>query len=135
MIPTRAAMSYGSALTRNELFTSPGLQRDVPKILDSEEEVLLALPGVAGRFPDVMIAPVRRLLVAKVTGGIKGVKLGREVFANQITGVSYRPGLFTRVKIHVHGARDIAMIPNRRVDAERFVHSFDCLLRTGRLPD
>lgn len=133
--PTRASMTYATALNRNELFSSPGLQRDVPKVLDPEEEVLLVLPGVAGRFPNVMIATVRQLLVAKVTGGIKGSKISREVRADQVTGIAYRPGLFSRVKVRVGVGRDLAMMPNREADAERFAQSFDQLLRTGHLPD
>ncbi len=127
-------MSYGTALSLNELFSSPGLRRDVPKILDDAEEVLLALPGVAGRYPLVMIATVRRLLVAKVTGGPKGVRVKREASARSITGISYTPGLFTRVKVHSSETRDIKMMPNRKVDAERFTADFDILLRTGHLP-
>ncbi|MCW4458741.1 hypothetical protein [Microbacterium sp. MPKO10] len=134
MVPTPAAMSYGTALSRNELFSSPGLQRDVPRILDSEEEVLLALPGVAGRYPLVMIATAQRLLVAQVTGGVKGVRLKKEASARSITGISYRPGLFTRVRVHSSETHDIRMVPNRKVDAERFTREFDSLLRTGHLP-
>ena len=135
MATSRASMSYATALNRNELFSSPGLRRDVPKALDPQEEVLLALPGVAGDYPDVMIATVRRLLVAKVTGGFTGVKVKKEARADQITGIAYRPGIFSRVKIQVEGARDIAMMPNRKADAERFAQAFEHLLRTGHLPD
>ncbi|MDN5685757.1 MAG: hypothetical protein L0G94_03605 [Brachybacterium sp.] len=135
MATSRASMSYATALNRNELFSSPGLRRDVPKALDPQEEVLLAVPGVAGDYPDVMIATVRRLMVAKVTGGLTGVKIKKEAHADQITGITYRPGIFSRVKIQVQGARDIAMMPNRKADAERFAQAFEHLLRTGHLPD
>ncbi|QNN81958.1 hypothetical protein H3H54_11870 [Brachybacterium sp. Z12] len=68
MTVSRAAMTYATALNRNELFESPGLRRDIPSLLHPEEEVLLVLPGVAGDFPDVMIATASRFLLASVAG-------------------------------------------------------------------
>src|SRR5699024_9123215 len=120
---------------RNELFASMGLQRDVPKVLDPEEEVLLVLPGVAGDFPLVTIATRQRVLMAKVTGGFKGAKIKREAAATRVRAISYGARLFSRMKIRVDDGRDIAMMPHRSADAERFVESFEHLLRTGRLPD
>lgn len=49
MTSTRAAVTYAQALNRNTLFESPGLRRDIPRLLHPEEEVLLVLPGVADR--------------------------------------------------------------------------------------
>lgn len=134
MASTPASMSYATALVRNELFASPGLQRDVPKVLDPEEQVLLALPGVAGDFPDVLVVTARRLLVVKVTGGLKGAKVKREVPAPAVTGVSYRMGAFSRVKLAVQGRRDLKFMPHRKADAERFAGEFAHLLRMGELP-
>lgn len=134
MVSTTASLSYATALVRNELFASPGLQRDVPKVLDPEEQVLLALPGVAGDFPDVLVVTAQRMLVVKVPGGFKGATAKREVPAAAVTGVAYRPGAFSRVKFTVQGARDLAFMPHRKADAERFAGEFEHLLRTGSLP-
>jgi hypothetical protein len=134
MTSSRAAMTYATALNRNELFESPGLRRDIPALLHLEEEVLLVLPGVAGDFPDVMIATAARFLLASVAGPLKKSKIKREVPAAQVTGVAYRPGLLSRMRVTPAGGRDITMVPNRRADAERFAHEFDHLIRTGTLP-
>lgn len=129
-------MSYSIALNRNELYASYGLRSDVPKVLDPEEEVLLVLPGVAGQFPSVLIVTRHRALEAKVTAGWStGAKIGREAPAAQVRSVAYSGWLFARVKLEVEGGRDLAVVPHRRADAERFVASFEHLLRTGRLPD
>jgi hypothetical protein len=48
--------------------------------------------------------------------------------------VEYRPGLLTRVRVSHAAGRDIAMVPNRRADAERFAREFDHLINTGSLP-
>lgn len=135
MASNLASGTYATALSRNELFASMGLRHDVPKVLSPEEEVLLALPGVAGDFPLVTIATRRRVLTAKVTGGFKGAKVARQAPAPRVRAISYGGRLFSRVKVQVDGGRDIAMIPHRTADAHRFVASFEHLLRTGRLPD
>ena len=134
MSTTRAAVTYASALNRNELFESPGLRRDIPALLRPEEEVLLVLPGVAGNFPNVMIATATRFLLASVAGPIKKAKIKREVVSSEVTGVRYRPGIFTRMRVARASKRDITMLPHRKVDAERFAHEFDQLIRTGSLP-
>lgn len=134
MTVSRAAMTYATALNRNELFESPGLRRDIPSLLHPEEEVLLVLPGVAGDFPDVMIATASRFLLASVAGPLKKAKLKREIPAAEVTGVRYRPGLFSRMRVSPASGREIAMVPNRKVDAERFAHEFSHLIRTGSLP-
>lgn len=131
---SRAAMSYASALNRNELFESPGLRRDIPALLHPDEEVLLVLHGVAGDFPDLMIATSSRFLLAAVAGPIKKAKIKREVRAIDVAGVRYRPGLFTRMRVETTAGKGIKMIPNRKVDAQRFALEFDHLLRTGSLP-
>lgn len=127
-------MTYATALNRNELFESPGLRRDIASLLDPEEDVLLVLPGVAGDFPDVMIASASRFLLASVAGPLRRSKIKREIPASQVSGVEYRPGLLTRVRVSHAAGRDIAMVPNRRADAERFAREFDHLIRTGSLP-
>lgn len=132
---SRAEMTYSTALNRNELFASPGLRRDIPRVLDPAEEVLLALPGVAGDFPDVLIVTNARIVLAKVGGPIARAKVRREAPAASITGVSYRPGVFTRIAVRVADGRDIKMMPNRKADAERFAAEFAHLIRTGRLPE
>ena len=132
---TRAAMTYATALNRNELFESPGLRRDIPSLLHPEEEVLLVLPGVAGDFPDVMIATAQRFLLAAVAGPLKKAKIKHEVPAAEVADVQYRPGLFSRMRVATSGGREIKMVPNRKADAERFAREFDHLLRTGSLPD
>lgn len=133
MTVSRAAMSYATALNRNELFESPGLRRDIPALLHPEEEVLLVLPGVAGDFPDVMIATAARFLLASVAGPMKKAKIKREVPAAEVTGVQYRPGVFSRLKVTTSG-RHLKMMPHRKADAERFAREFEHLLRTGTLP-
>ena len=131
---TRAAMTYATALNRNELFESPGLRRDIPSLLHPEEEVLLVLPGVAGDFPDVMIATAQRFLLAAVAGPLKKAKIKHEVPAAEVADVQYRPGLFSRMKVATASGREIKMVPHRKVDAERFAREFDQLIRTGSLP-
>ena len=131
---TRAAMTYATALNRNELFESPGLRRDIPSLLHPEEEVLLVLPGVAGDFPDVMIATAQRFLLAAVAGPLKKAKIKHEVPAAEVADVQYRPGLFSRMKVATGSGREIKMVPHRKVDAERFAREFDQLIRTGSLP-
>lgn len=134
MDPTRAPMSYAAALNRNELFTCPGLRRDIPRLLDPGEEVLLVLPGVASDFPDVMIATAQRFLLAAVAGPLKRAKVKREAAASQVTGLRYRTAVFSRVVVQISGGRDIKMMPNRKEDAERFSADFEHLIRTGTLP-
>lgn len=131
---TRAAFTYASALNRNELFESPGLRRDVPSLLHPEEEVLLVLPGVAGDFPNVMIATATRFLLASVAGPLKRAKIQREVPSSEVESVRYRPGILSKVRVARTSGRDITMVPNRKVDAERFSHEFGHLIRTGSLP-
>lgn len=134
MTVSRAAMSYATALNRNELFESPGLRRDVPALLHPEEGVLLVLPGVAGDFPDVMIATASRFLLASVAGPLKKAKVKREIPAAEVTGVQYRAGVFSRMRVSPAAGRDITMMPHRKADAERFAHEFAHLIRTGSLP-
>lgn len=130
----RAAVTYARALNRNVLFASPGLRRDIPSVLHPDENVLLALPGVGGDFPDVMIATTTRFLVAAVAGPLRKAKIKREAPSYELTGVRYRPGAFTRVRVARTSGRDITMMPHRKVDAERFAHELDHLIRTGSLP-
>lgn len=134
MTDNRAAWSYASALNRNELFATPALSHDIPVVLEPDEEVILALPGVAGEFPDVLIVSDRRVVLAKVAGPLKRAKIRQEAPASAVTGISYRPGVFSRVKIHVDGQRDIAMMPHKKKDAERFAREMEELLRTGQRP-
>ncbi|MGP9612681.1 hypothetical protein ACT3TE_05440 [Brachybacterium sp. AOP42-B2-9] len=134
MSASRASMTYATALNRNELFESPGLRRDVPSLMTPEEEVLLVLPGVAGDFPNVLIATASRVMLAAVAGPLKRAKIKQEVLAAEVTGVAYRPGLFARVKVAAASGRELKMVPHRRADAERFTREFDHLLRTGSLP-
>ncbi|MCS6711167.1 hypothetical protein JSY14_03730 [Brachybacterium sp. EF45031] len=133
METTRAQRSYATALNRNELFSSPGLRRDIPALLDPEEEVMLALPGVAGDFPDVLIVTVRRTLLAAVAGPLRRARIKKESPAGEVTGVSYSPGLLSRVAVTTTRGT-WRMLPHRRADAERFTAEFDHLLRTGTLP-
>lgn len=135
MAPTRARMSYATALNRNELYATPALSRDIPLVLNDDDEVLMALPGVASEFPKVLIVTGDRLIKAKVAGPIKKAAVLREVPASQVTGVSYRPGIFTRIHVDVAGARKITMVPHTKTDAERFTRELTHLLNTGRRPD
>lgn len=134
MTSTRAAVTYAQALNRNTLFESPGLRRDIPRLLHPEEEVLLVLPGVAGDFPNVLIVTATRLLLASVAGPLKKAKIKRAVRSSDVVGVRYRPGAFTRVRVARASGRDIAMMPHRKADAERFAHELEHLIRTGSLP-
>ncbi|AXK45720.1 hypothetical protein DXU92_00680 [Brachybacterium saurashtrense] len=127
-------MTYATALNRNELFESPGLRRDIPALLDEHEEVLLVLPGVAGTFPDVMIATAHRFLLASVAGPMKKAKVKKEVPAAEVSGVEYRPGLLSRAKVRTGSQGTIAMVPHRKADAERFAREFTHLIHTGTLP-
>ena len=127
-------MTYATALNRNELFESPGLRRDIPDLLHPDENVLLVLPGVAGDFPNVLIATSSRVMLAAVAGPIKRAKVKREIPAAAVAGVNYRPGIFSRVHVQSNSGRDIRMLPNRKADATRFAGEFEHLLRTGSLP-
>ena len=64
---------------------------------------------------------------------MKKAKIKREVPAAEVTGVQYRPGVFSRLKVTTSG-RDLKMMPHRKADAERFAREFEHLLRTGALP-
>lgn len=134
VVPPLSAVSYASALNRNELFATTGLHRDIPSVLSPDEEVLLVLPGVAGDFPNVLVVSVRRVLLAAVAGPVRRAKVTREAPVSRVTGVSYRPGAFRRVRVSLAGSRDLRMSPHRSADAERFRVEFERLLRTGRLP-
>lgn len=127
-------MTYATALNRNELYESYGLRARIPRLLHPDEEVLLVLPGVAGDFPDVMIATATRFLLAAVAGPIKDAKIKREIPASEVASVRYRRGFLTRVRVASTTGREIKMIPAHNHDAERFVAEFDHLLSTGRLP-
>lgn len=132
--PTRASMTYATALNRNELYASIPLRDEPPTVLHPDEEVLLVLPGVAGDFPDVIVVTAARTLLIKVGGIVKRASIKREAPAAQVIGVSYRRGLLSRVKISVAGGRDLGMTPSTADDAERFVRELDHLIRTGGLP-
>lgn len=131
---TRAQMTYATALNRNELYATPALSRDIPRVLRDDDEVLLALPGVASDFPKVFIVTRDRFIKAKVSGPIRKAAILREVPASQVTAVRFKPGIFTRIHVQVSGGRDIAMLPHTKEDTQRFVEEFSHLLRTGRLP-
>lgn len=133
MNTSRSAMTYGTALNRNTLYATPGLARDIPRVLEPDEEVLLVLPGVAGDYPDVMIATARRFLIAAVAGPIKKAKIKKQVPAAEVTGVEYQPGLLSRVKVSTTSGT-MKMMPNAKADAERFARELDHLLRMGELP-
>lgn len=133
MSTSRAAMTYATALNRNSLPSNRGLQLDIPTVLDPDEEVLLVLPGVAGDFPDVMIASATRFLLAAVAGPLKRAKVKKQVAASEVTGVEYSPGVLSRVKV-VTSSGSIKMMPHAKADAARFAEEFSHLIRTGRLP-
>ncbi len=134
MSASRSASTCSSALSRNELFATPGLHLDIPIVLEPDEDVFLALPGVAAKFPNVLIVTASRVLLAKVAGPFKRATVRRKAPASSVRGVSYRPALFTRVHIQVQGKRDIKMLPHSSEDAERFTREMEELLRTGRRP-
>lgn len=134
MTSSRAEMSFATALNRNELFASIALRDEPPKALHPDEEVLLVLPGVASDTPKVLIATAQRLLLMHVGGVINRAQVKREVPAAQVAGVEYKPGAFTKIHVDIAGARRISMLPNKRVDAERFAHGMNHLIRTGSLP-
>lgn len=127
-------MTYATALNRSELFESPGLRREIPDLLHPEENVLLVLPGVAGDFPNVLIATSSRVMLAAVAGPLKRANVKREIPATVVAGVQYRPGIFSRVHVQSNTGRDIKMMPHRKADATRFTSEFERLLRTGSLP-
>lgn len=131
MEATRAEFSYASALNRNELFACRGLRSDIPSLLAPEEEVLLVLPGVAGDFPEVMIATSTRFLLAAVAGPIRRAKIKREVPASQVTGAEYAGRLFSRLTVTTT-SRSIKMLPHRSQDAMRFAQELNALLRGER---
>ncbi|MBP1326166.1 hypothetical protein JOF28_001398 [Leucobacter exalbidus] len=134
MTTTRAAMTYATALNRNELYESPGLRRDIPKVLHPEEEVLLALPGVAGDFPFVMIVTDSRFILARVAGIFKGSKISRQVPLAEVVGVRYRPWLFAMMKVDTASRRAFRMMPQNNADAERFARDLEHLIQFGSLP-
>lgn len=96
--------------------------------------MLLVLPGVAGDFPNVMIVTATRFLLASVAGPLKKAKIKREATSSDLTGVRYRPGVFTRVRVGRSSSRDITMMPHRKADAERFTDELQHLIQTGSLP-
>ncbi|MEU3275354.1 PH domain-containing protein [Saccharomonospora sp. NPDC006951] len=133
---TWAEVTYATALNRNQdLFFNHGMQRDIPRLLLApDEEVLLVVPGTAGEYPNVMVVTDRRIMLAQVAGPVKRAKLKREIPAQQVASVSYRPGIFTRIAVHPHQGRPLRIMPHRKTNGERFVLAFEHLLRTGNLP-
>lgn len=136
MSTTLAAQSYATALNRNTLYATYALHHVIPKkVLRPDEKVLLVLPGVASDFPKVLVATVDRLFVARVGGVIRRHSILRQVPAGDVVGVDYGGRLFDRIRVHVRGARDIAMLPNTSEETRRFEEALRHLVATRRLPD
>src|SRR5699024_2086746 len=63
----------------------------------------------------------------------KQITRKRSVPAQEVRGVSYRPGMYHDVDIDVRG-RDLSLEPCTAEDAIRFTHALDTLATTGRIP-
>lgn len=131
---TLAERTYRRALARNELFSCFALPREGARRLDPNEEVLLALRGVAGDYPDVLVVTVSRVLRIKIVGGFRGSVIKRQAPAHAVRGVDYKPGIFTKVRVRVEGGRDVTLIPNQKHDAERLRDEMNHVIRKGGVP-
>lgn len=129
--PSGAADSgFTAAMSRNELFADLSLPR-LEQVLQPGERVLLALPAVASETPKALIVTDSRVVLAQVTGLRNRPKTLRSEPAPRVRGISFGGGAFSRVHIHVDGARDIRMMPHRKHDAARFTREFEQLLHGG----
>lgn len=135
MSSTLAAHSYASALNRNELFASFALRDVIPtKVLAPDEEVLLVLPGVGSDFPNLLVVTIHRCMKVQVGGVVRRHRISRQVPPDAVLGSSYGGRSFQRIRVHVRGQRDIAMLPHRNADGLRFQDELAQLIATGRVP-
>lgn len=131
--PSDPSSGFHAAISRNELFSGLSLQR-FADVLEPGERVLLALPGVAGDTPKVLMVTTARVVLAQLKGLRSRARVLRSEPSAQVRGVSFRGRVLSLLTVRIEGARDIRMMPHRAKDASRFAEEFEHLIRTGRMP-
>lgn len=106
-------------------------------LLAPEDEVLLALPGVPGDKPRIILVTREEVILGRWNAlgrAPKDVMRKRAVPTSDVRGASYRPGLSDKVEIDVRAARDLAIEPCTAEDGIRFTHGLEALATTGQVP-
>lgn len=107
------------------------------QLLEPDDEVLLALPGIPDDKPGIVVVTTREVLLGRWNAvGYEGkdVTRKRAVPARDIRGAGYIPGLHYNVEIDVHSARGLSLEPCTAEDGIRFTHALRTLAATGRVP-
>lgn len=91
-------------------------------------------PGAGSEVPYLVGATVRRFMTVRVGDVIRRHRISRQIPPLAVLGSPSGGGHVQRIRVHVRGRRDIAMLPHRNEDAHRFCQELAELHRTGRLP-
>ncbi len=105
-------------------------------LLDPQDDVLLALPSLPGDRGRILLVTHQEVILGQWNAeGTAPTQITRKrtVPAQDVRGVSYRPGMYHDVDIDVRG-RDLSLEPCTAEDAIRFAYALDALATTGRLP-
>lgn len=107
------------------------------QLLDPDEEVLLALPGIPDDKPRIVLVTRDEVILGRwnaVGYAPKDIKRKRAVPTGDVRGASYRPGLYYKVEIDVRSAWDLSIEPCTVEDGIRFAHALQALATTGEVP-
>ena len=106
-------------------------------LLEPDDEVLLALPGLPDDTPKIAVVTTREVVLGRwntLTEDPQEIVRKRAVPASDVRGAEYLPGLHYPVEIAVDGARDVKLEPSTPEDGIRFAHALHTLATTGRVP-
>src|SRR5699024_5218799 len=105
-------------------------------LLEPQDDVLLALPSLPGDRGRILLVTHQEVILGQWNAeGTAPTQITRKrtVPAQDVRGVSYRPGMYHDVDIDVRG-RDLSLEPCTAEDAIRFAYALDALATTGRIP-
>lgn len=133
-----ARESLARALCATTIHRQLKLPADLAEqLLNPDDEVLLALPGIPDEKPKVVLVTAREVVFGRwnaVGRAPTEVTRKRAVPAGDVRGASYTPGMNYKVETQVDSARDLSLIPCTVEDGIRFAHALHTLATTGRLP-
>lgn len=140
-------MPHGTSLARQSLATALAtttirrrllMPEDLADhLLDPDDDVLLALPGVPDDTARILLVTREELVLGQwraAGSSAKDITQKREVPAPDVRGASYFPGLGRDVRIDVLSARDLSIQPCTAEDGIRFTHALHALATTGQAP-
>ena len=106
-------------------------------LLEPDDEVLLALPGVPGDTGQILLVTAKEVVLAQWDAegdAPRKLKRKREAPAADVASVTYRPGLYLKLRVKIRSGRDLAIEPCTAEDGIRFAAALNSLATTGRLP-